>query len=73
MTERREILMQLAGATVRLELELSGVVALNRYAVEARYPGEWEPITRTEAEEAVSTAREVRDAVRTHLPVEEDE
>jgi hypothetical protein len=29
---------------------------LNRYAVEARYPGDWEPISREEAEEAVMLA-----------------
>jgi HEPN domain-containing protein len=44
------------------------VLLLNRYTIEARYPGDWEPITREEAEEAVAIARRVRDAVRTHLP-----
>lgn len=42
---------------------------LNRYAVEARYPGDWEPITREEAEEAVLLAERVRAEVRQHLPL----
>jgi HEPN domain-containing protein len=42
---------------------------LNRYAVEARYPGDWEPITREEAEEAVLLAERVRTEVRRHLPL----
>jgi HEPN domain-containing protein len=40
------------------------VVALNRYSVEARYPGEWEEISRTEAERAVMLARGVCAAAR---------
>jgi len=38
--------------------------------VEARYPGNWEPITQADAEEAVALARKVREAVRNHLPKE---
>ncbi len=41
---------------------------MNRYAVEARYPGEWEPIGREEAEESVRVARLVRAVVRTIMP-----
>lgn len=40
---------------------------LNRYAVEPRYPGDWEPITREEAEEADFLAERVRAEVRQHL------
>ena len=43
---------------------------LTDYAVEARYPGVWEPITRTEAEAAVAAARRVREAIRPNLPGE---
>jgi HEPN domain-containing protein len=43
---------------------------INRYAVEARYPGDWEPIAREEAEAAVATARQVRQTVRALLPPE---
>ena len=38
------------------------------YAVEARYPGAWEAIGREEALSAVKLAREVREAVRVHIP-----
>ena len=51
-----------------LEIDLMDVEPLNRYPVEARYPGDWESFTREEAEEAVRLARKVRDAVRKHLP-----
>jgi hypothetical protein len=40
------------------------------YAVEARYPGDWEPITRTEAEDMVAIARRVREVIRPYLPDE---
>ena len=46
------------------------VQPLNRYTIEARYPGDWDPIDRTEAEQAVATARRIRKAVRVLLPPE---
>jgi len=42
----------------------------NRYAVETRYPGDWEPISVDEAQEAVRFARRVRRSVRAVLPRE---
>ncbi|MBI4384721.1 MAG: HEPN domain-containing protein [Nitrospinae bacterium] len=44
---------------------------LNRYSIEARYPGDWGPITRAEAEKAIVIAKKVRDAVRSVLPGED--
>jgi HEPN domain-containing protein len=41
---------------------------LKRYAVEARYPGDWEPITRQESDEAVRIAKRVGSAIRWRLP-----
>ncbi len=41
---------------------------LNRYSIEARYPGDWEAITRAEAEKAIVVAKWVRDAVRSAFP-----
>lgn len=41
---------------------------LNRYSMEARYPGDWETITRAEAEKAVVIAKRVRNAVRSAFP-----
>ena len=40
------------------------------YAVEPRYPVNWEPITREDAEKAVEAAKRVRAAVRSVLPEE---
>lgn len=69
-THDLRVLMQLVSLHVELGLEMSEIVALNRYTVEARYPGDWEPITRDDAEEAVATARKAREAVRACLPKE---
>lgn len=41
---------------------------LNRYSVEPRYPGEWEPVTRSEARDASELARKVRTAAEAILP-----
>lgn len=44
------------------------IKSLNRYSVEARYPGDWDPIDREEAADAIAAARMVRAAVRAVLP-----
>ena len=62
------LLMQLVPANVSRELTIGAVLPLNRYSVEARYPGDWELINREEAESAVGIARQVRDTVRKRLP-----
>jgi HEPN domain-containing protein len=43
------------------------VIPLNRYLVECRYPGDWEPITVQEAKQAIEMARKVRGTVRSLL------
>ncbi len=53
-----------------LAVALPDLAALAAYAVEARYPGDWDPIERQDADEAVATARKVRDAVRRQMPGE---
>ncbi|MBZ0158793.1 MAG: HEPN domain-containing protein [bacterium] len=63
-------LLRLVPETGSLTIPLKEIVVINRYAIEARYPGDWEPITRTEAERAVAIARTVRSAVRSALPKE---
>lgn len=42
---------------------VAGLQMLNRYSVETRYPGEWEPITRDEAAGAIATAKCVKSAI----------
>lgn len=63
-----ELLLQLP-EHLALQSYLAGVSLLNRYAVEARYPGDWEPISREDAEEAVQLALVLRAAIREHLPI----
>lgn len=46
------------------------VQPLNRYTIEARSPGDWDPIDRPEAEQAIAMARRIRETVRTLLPSE---
>ena len=62
------VLLNLAGGSTALGIGLTDVEPLNRYPVEARYPGDWEEFTRQEAEEAVQLARKIRGAMRKHLP-----
>jgi len=63
-------LLLLVPREVGLEITVSDVAVLNRYAIETRYPGNWEPIAQTDADEAVTFARKVREAIRHHLPKE---
>lgn len=62
------VLLNLAGGPKALGVDLLDVEPLDRYPIEARYPGDWESFTREEAEEAVQLARKVREAVRNNLP-----
>jgi HEPN domain-containing protein len=64
------LLLNLAVAQSKLDLPLSVVQPLNRYSVEARYPGDWDPIDTSEAARAVDMARAVRRAIRSLLPEE---
>lgn len=63
-------LLELAQRHCRLELKLSEVAPLNRYSIEGRYPGDWAPISKEEALNAVKLASSVRDSVRALLPYE---
>ena len=47
----------------RPALSEEGLAILNRYAVESRYPGGWEVILRSEAEDAFRIARTLRQAI----------
>jgi HEPN domain-containing protein len=51
-----------------LNLQVEEIQPLNRYSVEARYPGFWDPIDKQTAIEAVKMARSIREAVRRLLP-----
>ncbi len=63
-----EALLALVPGSAKLTLTADDVLPLNRYSVEGRYPGNWEPISQKEAEEAVALMRRLRDAIRIALP-----
>ena len=44
-----------------------GLAVLNRYAVEARYPGDWDIVSRQEAEDAFRIALAVRETLSKEL------
>ncbi len=56
------------GGEPRLNVRVEDLQPLNRYAVEARYPGDWEPIGYPAAQEAVAVARRIREVIRRMLP-----
>jgi HEPN domain-containing protein len=60
-------LLQLVPASLDLAIDIEGVVRLTRYAIEGRYPGDWDAIDRPEAERCLAAARAVRATVRPRL------
>lgn len=62
------VLLENLAIEVSPRLKCTQLHTLNRYSIEARYPGDWETITRTEAEKAVAIAKKARDAVRFAFP-----
>ena len=55
-----EVLIDLLKAAgVDLPLEVDEALTLTQYAVQTRYPGEWEPVTDEEARSALETAVQV--------------
>ena len=60
-------LVQLVLSQLSLNLDMTELVKLNRYSIESRYPGDWDPIARSDAEEAVAIAQRVRQTTRSFL------
>ncbi len=60
-------LLSLVPPDIGLRISPQEMALLNRYSVEVRYPGEWEPVTRAEAKSALKAAKEMRKAVRAVL------
>ncbi len=56
-TDDLRVLVQLVLSGMSLDLDMADLVKLNRYSIESRYPGDWDPITRCDAEEAVAIAQ----------------
>jgi HEPN domain-containing protein len=63
-------LLNLAPTSIQIPLTVEEQEQLTFYATTARYPGDYEPVTREESEDMVSAARKLRDAVRALLPKE---
>ncbi|MBI4772733.1 MAG: HEPN domain-containing protein [Deltaproteobacteria bacterium] len=61
------VLFNLLRDTTPVELSLEDVQPLNRYSIEARYPGAWDPVEEAEAKAALLMARKVRVTVRSIL------
>ncbi len=59
-------LMRASGIMVKLSVEEQRL--LTDYATVTRYPGDYEPVSLTEARHAVMLARRIRSAVRQELP-----
>jgi HEPN domain-containing protein len=66
-THDLRVLVQLVLSKLSLDLDMTELVKLNRYSVESRYPGDWDPIARSDAEEAVAIAQRVRQIIRNSL------
>ncbi len=47
-THDLRLLLQRIPSELSLGLDIGKTLQLNRYTIEARYPGDWEPITRKE-------------------------
>lgn len=60
-------LLSLVSPDMGVRVSPTELALLNRYSVEVRYPGEWEPVTRADATSALEAARRVREAVRALL------
>ncbi len=64
------VLLNRLGKWSPRDVPLEDAHPLNRYSVEARYPGDWEPIELQEASEAVQMTRRIRAALRREMPEE---
>ena len=67
-THQISTLLALVPSQVRPTLTQEEQDRLTEYAVTTRYPGDYDPISREEAQEAVRLARSLRNQVRRRLP-----
>jgi HEPN domain-containing protein len=58
------VLFNLASKVHPLDMSIQTVQPLNRYSIEARYPGDWDYVDTKEVETALDAARIVRTAIR---------
>ena len=67
-THDLRLLLDLVPQETPLALRREDVIPLNRYVIEGRYPGDWEPVTVAEAQRALDMAQAARQAVLRQLP-----
>ena len=67
-THDLEMLYAQVPESLGLALDLRALASLSQHAVESRYPGDWDPVSREDAEDAIAAALAVRQAVRAHVP-----
>jgi len=58
------VLFNLLRQVQTLSLHIQEVQPLNRYSIEARYPGDWDPIDENEARSAFAMAKKIRSVIR---------
>ena len=68
-THDLSVLLSLMPSDAALSISRRDIETLTQYAVEARYPGWSEPVTRADAEHAFAVMIEVRDVLRELLPL----
>ena len=61
-------LVALIPQSFRIEFPKGELEELNPYAIETRYPGDWESYEREDAVRAIEVAKKVRQAIHRHLP-----
>jgi|WetSurMetagenome_2_1015567.scaffolds.fasta_scaffold178259_1 HEPN domain-containing protein len=62
------VLLNWVPPSANLAVNPENLLTLNRYGIQPRYPGDWWPYSKTDAEEAVVLAKAAREAVRDCLP-----
>jgi HEPN domain-containing protein len=62
------VLINSVPPSVDLAVSPEDLLTLNRYSIQPRYPGDWWPYSKADAEKAVAVAKAVREAVRDCLP-----
>jgi len=67
-THHISALLTLLPPSIRPQMTPEEQERFTEYAVTTRYPGDYDPITREEAKQAVQIARRVRNQVRRRLP-----
>jgi HEPN domain-containing protein len=67
-THQISVLLTLVPPPIQVTLTFEEQERLTEYAVTMRYPGDYDPISREEARQAVQIARRLRNQVRRRLP-----